>query len=421
MQSILKYFINNSFITRSIESDIKYYYEISEEFLLEAYNDAFLRLFRRVIKQSPFYRNWYQEHGIHEKSIKDINDIKLLPEIDKQILLDSTLPIHEGFHLLRTKGYTSGTKGSPLTTFRTPLSIMTEKAYINQYREIHGFKQGEPLLSIRGALGKNDVFIKENISNTLFISGPNLNDQSIHSIYKKIVDFKPKAIEAFPSYLHSLVQLLEKNQLRLEIPLTFTSSEMLYDFQRNNAENYLQTKIFDWYGNVERSIALSEDKFKKYKPLPLYSINEYRQNELVTTALNNYYFPLIRYRVDDCIQTHSNDFLKNLINPDIISIQGRVGDVIDLPDGSAVACVDHAFKGIKGLKQAQVLQQNKNEIDVHVHTSTSFTDDSQMKLRNNLVRMLGTEININIRHCELDQFYQEPGKKYRLIIKPTFS
>jgi phenylacetate-CoA ligase len=61
----------------------------------------------------------------------------------------------------------------------------------------------------------------------------------------------------------------------------------------------LQTKIHDWYGNVERTIGIAQNAAGVYKPLPLYSINEFEQDKVITTGLINRTFPLIRYAVED--------------------------------------------------------------------------------------------------------------------------
>ncbi len=122
MKHFIKHFWQRSFWTQSILSDIEYYHELSDEYLLEVYNDSFIRLFRRAIAHSPFYRELYGSFGITQNSIKDISDIVKLPEITKQDINTSPHPINSGKHLFILKGYTSGTTGTPMTTYRTPLS-----------------------------------------------------------------------------------------------------------------------------------------------------------------------------------------------------------------------------------------------------------------------------------------------------------
>lgn len=80
------------------------------------------------------------------------------------------------------------------------------------------------------------------------------------------------------------------------------------------------------------------------------------KDRIITTGLINRNFPLIRYSVEDRITVKGNDFLNNLVSPEIISIDGRAGDTVELRDGSIVGCLDHAFKGVNHLECAQIHQ-----------------------------------------------------------------
>jgi phenylacetate-CoA ligase len=233
-----------------------------------------------------------------------------------------------------------------------------------------------------------------------------------------IREFNPVAIEAFPSYLYKICTELEKKGLPLDIPNAFTSSETLYDFQREKVESYLHTKIHDWYGNVERSIGIAQDIHNKYYPLPLYSINEFQPNRIITTALINKNFPLIRYAVDDKITLGSNDFLKNLVAPDIIQIEGRAGDNLDLKDGSVVGCIDHAFKGIHHLQCAQVHQYTVNEpIEIKLVTVPAFSKADEDQLKANFIRMIGENMELKFTYCKREDLTYSASQKYKLIIK----
>ena len=70
--------------------------------------------------------------------------------------------------------------------------------------------------------------------------------------------FRPIAIEGYPSSLYSLALFLKDAELELNIPITFTSSETLLDYQRDLIEERLGTEIHDRYGMTERTIFLVE-------------------------------------------------------------------------------------------------------------------------------------------------------------------
>jgi phenylacetate-CoA ligase len=419
MNEFVKYYSKNNLITNKKIREIHRYYQMSQGELLARYNESFLTLFRKAIKDSSFYKKLYSDHGIDANSIKDLTDISKLPIIDRQTIKNHVNDIYNGFDFLKVKGLTSGTTGSPLTVYRTPVNIATEQAYIRYYRKQHGFTFGEqPLLSIRGVLGKSTTHEYYKKANILYISSPNINAGTIEFYYDLIKEFKPAAVEAFPSYLYKLVLELEKKGLPLQIPNAFTSSETLYAFQREKVEQYLQTSIHDWYGNVERTIGIAQDEKGLYRPLPLYSINEFEPNRVISTALINRNFPLIRYVVTDKVTVTGNDLIQNIINPTIMGIEGRIGDNVDLKDGSVVGCMDHAFKGVPNIETAQIHQYNvQDPIEIKVVATPAFTQENEDQLRANLIRMIGTDMEIKFTYCTREDLTYSANQKFNLIIK----
>jgi phenylacetate-CoA ligase len=236
--------------------------------------------------------------------------------------------------------------------------------------------------------------------------------------YEMVKKLNPVAVEAYPSYLHKFCTELKNKNLSLEIPASFTSSEMLMDFQRTFIEPVLKTKIHDWYGNAERTILLAQNNDFSYQPLPLYSINEYHEHKVITTGLINNRFPLIRYEVNDSIELKSKGFLEDLINPEIIRINGRASDHLDLKDGSIVGCIDHAFKGVKHLETAQVHQYDvKEPIKIKIVAKSEFGKLDEEQLRANFERMVGKETELIFIYCKLEDLTFSKNEKFRLIIK----
>lgn len=418
MNELVKYYSKNNIITTRKYKEISKYYELDSTQMLSRYNDAFLAMFKRAFKYSDFYKKLYQDHGLGIGSVRDLTDISKLPVIDRHIIKHEVNKIYHGFDFMKVKGLTSGTSGVPLTVYRTPVNIAAEQAYIRHYRQMHGFHAGQPLLSIRGALGKNTPHEFYKKANILYISSPNINEGTIAKYHEMIVKFRPVAVEAFPSYLYKLCIELEKKGLYLEIANAFTSSETLYGFQRDKVESCLKTKIHDWYGNVERSIGLAQDKENKYYPLPLYSVNEFQKERVITTGLINKNFPLIRYAVEDKITLGSADFLKNLVTPEIIQIEGRAGDSIELKDGSWVGCIDHAFKGIEHLECAQVHQYGTEKaIEIKLVTGNDFIKEDENQLRANFIRMVGDDMPLQFTYCKREDLTYSANQKYKLIIK----
>lgn len=418
MNDYFSYYVKNNLFTDKILKSLDRLNEIDSDKLLSLYNDSFINLFKYVFKYSEFYKNLYLKYGISNSNIKDISDLNKLPIINKSDVRNNIQTINNGIKFFNSIAYTSGTTGTPLNIYRSPLNVFTEQAYLRNYRSTFNYQLGNPLLSIRGSLDKNSFYRFNKSCNILYISSHNINSNTIDFYLGLIKRFSPVAVEAFPSILYKFCIELKNKGCQFTVPNSFTSSETLYDFQRDFIESFLNTKIHDWYGNGERTICLAQDKQNKYNPLPLYSINEFYSTHIISTSLINNSFPLIRYQVDDVVKLNTSSFLKNIVSPDIHSIQGRVGVNIDLKDGSSVACIDYAFKGISFLEMAQVHQYAiDSPLEIKLVVSKGFDNYQLNALKSKFSNMVGKDAEFFITYSKLEDLTFSKSQKFSLVIK----
>ena len=95
------------------------------------------------------------------------------------------------------------------------------------------------MVSLRGNLGRSEISLKIHVSNTLFLSSYNINEQMAITYYRLIEHHHAKAIEGYPSSLYNLALVLRDKGFECHIPIAFTSSETLHDYQRALIEKVL--------------------------------------------------------------------------------------------------------------------------------------------------------------------------------------
>jgi len=358
--------------------------------------------------RSKFYRDLYNRYNIDINCIKNINDFNKLPIVTREMIQgrEEELLTKSPFFLF--KGSTSGTTGSALDIYYDYKSVIKENAYIWRYRNLCGLKIGEPIISLRGDLSKDEISKYDRYTNTLYLSSFNINNKTIHQYYSLIKKFNPKAILAYPSSLFSLITLLKENNLKLNIDLSFTSSETLLKEQKESIEELLKTKIFDWYGNAERTSALQKMSNGYYQEPLLYSHCNYIKESIISTNLNNLSYPLIRYIVKDSVEIKNNK---------IISILGRSDDSIVLKDNSKIVGTIGGiiFKGVKDIKIGQIIQDRKNKISVNLVTS-NFTPQNRTLLINNIHKILGEGIEFTINSINKDEIIYTPAGKFKVVV-----
>lgn len=388
---------------------IKSLYELDPEKLLILQNEAFIKLINYAYSHSTFYKNYYQLHGVDIQSIKDITDVIKLPIVTKQQVKENADNILIGMKSFQKVAHTSGTSGSPLKVYRSYSSVIEEEAYLWRHREKFGHKIGSKSIALRADLHRDTFRAFDPFSNTKFLSSYRLSEKTVEDYYEEIASFKPNAIYAFPSSVEILANfLLERNKC-LDVPLIFTSSETLYEFQREKIQKIFNARIVDWYGNAERTIALEENQEGTYDDLKLYSVNEYKDDHVITTNLFNFSFPLIRYHVHDVFITDNN-------TGKVCQIIGRVDDAIELPDGTKVVRLGVVFKGIDEINFAQIIQNNRRELQINVVPNKLFNENAKHKILKKIKLFVGYQLDIKISIVDESQIIKTDRGKYKLVI-----
>lgn len=412
----IKYALRSYPIIRPYIKEVDRLYTMNAEELKQRNEKRFLEIFRRAYDKSPFYHKLYTEEGIRKEDITCLEDIKKLPVITKDMVkkhADEMLTVPR-WQVIRAN--TSGTTGTPLKIYESWPSIWWTQAYTYCSRKRDGFTYGQPLVSLRGHLNRNQTSLKIHLSNTLFLSSYNINSNTVEQYYKKIVMFQPIAIEGYPSSLYSLALFLKDAELELNIPITFTSSETLLDYQRDLIEERLGTEIYDRYSMTERTIFLVEShNHAGYYEAPGFSINEYIDDGEICTSLINDAFPLIRYRSNDIMEIEE----ATDENPQIVvkRVNGRKEDYLHCKDGSRIMRLDFIFKGVKHVKMSQLVQDKEGVLSVRVVPEKDFTDDDRNRIEQNIIARIGAgNIDFRIELITENEIQLTPRGKYKFII-----
>lgn len=417
LKESIKYLLRSYPVIYPYVKEVERMYNMSHDELQGRNERVFLKIFRKAYTKSSFYHKLYTEAGIKLEDIKCLGDISKLPVVTKDMIL------HQSDALLTTskwkllKNRTSGTTGTPLTVFEDWKSIWKEQAYFYCYRKRCGYIYGQPLVSLRGNLGKKDTMMYVHIPNTLYLSSYNINEQTVGAYYKGIEKRSPQAIEGYPSSLYNLALLLKDKGLYCNIPVCFTSSENLLDFQRQLIEERFQTKIFDHYGTTERTIRISESiKHDGYFEDPGYSINEYLKDRVVSTSLINSVFPLIRYQSSDVVILKENTKDERV---SIDRIQGRSGNCIKGKDGSIYnnAALTFILTYSHNIRYAQFIQKKNGKVLLNIVPEAVFSSQNLDELKQMIDLKIGLsnlELEINLIK-EQDLIYTTRNK-YSYII-----
>ncbi len=239
------------------------------------------------------------------------------------------------------------------------------------------------------------------------------------------------AIEGYPSSLYNLALIFRDKGLECNIPLAFTSSETLYEYQRALIEKVFHCQIFDHYGTTERTIRLEEDfNHNGYFESPGYGIEEYFDDYIISTSLINSAFPLIRYRTDDRIilKDTTKKTKENFINclscskeqSPIKFIDGRIIAFIEGKDGTQYSDValTFIFKDVAHVRKAQFIQKVQGEVDLNIIADSTYTSEDEKRILELLQAKVGLDnIDLKINLIKESKLIYSNRNKLSLVVR----
>ena len=267
-----------------------------------------------------FYKNKYDEIGIHPSDLKHLEDIKLFPFTTKEDLRKN-YPFDMFAYKLRDIARihaSSGTTGKPTVVAYTKNDLEMWEHLIERCLRASGMKKGDMLHNaygyglFTGGLGLHGGAEKMGLT-VIPVSGGMTARQ-----VQLINDFKPKGITVTPSYILSILdefraQGLDPKKSSLEVGIF--GAEPWTNSMRSEIESQFDMHAVDIYGlsevlgpGVANECVESKDGLHVWEDYFYPEIinvetgnvlEDGEKGELVFSSLCKEAFPIIRYRTKD--------------------------------------------------------------------------------------------------------------------------
>ena len=204
-----------------------------------------------------------------------------------------------------------------------------------------------------------------------------------------------------------------------------TSSETLLEPQRQTITRVFACPVRDQYGSAEMAGFIAEcDRGRYHAASECYGVVEVVDargepvppgeiGELCLTGFINPAMPLIRYLIGDAARVSTVGCDCGRAGLVIESIEGRMDDVILTPSGRHVGRLDPAFKGVRGVRESQILQTALDRIVVKIVTDETRDFDPN-GLVENLTERLGPDVKIGLLEY-VDTIPKESNGKFRSV------
>jgi phenylacetate-CoA ligase len=376
-----------------------------------------------AFKNVPGYYHLYKKAGLHPSDIQTLEDVRLLPYVTKEMLRDNLTEFSSRAIPKRCRLYatTGGSTGVPFGFFQTAVNGQIEDAFMHLGWKRVGWELGDRSAVLTGAfVGSAAKFWKyDNYERTLLLSSYYLIEDSYDRYVRKLLQYKPSHLRAYPSVATILSDLvLTKGDVgKIPLKTIFLGSENVYDWQKRKLQSaFPEARIFAWYGHAEQVILTAMCEYSdQYHVWPFYGLTELcdeegvevsvgEAGELVGTSFWNFVTPFIRYRTQDLAKKgNSRCDQCGRRFPLLESVEGRLQELIVTRNGRHISMTAMNMHSdiFDNVKQFQFHQMAPGKVSFRIVRKDSYTEKDTERIYTKLLQKLGPDMELDIVFVEV--------------------
>lgn len=380
--------------------------------------DYLRRLLIHAYEHVEFYRERFRQADFHPSKLKSAEDLLKLPILTREdVLQNAERMVADNCSRSRLRQhFTSGTTGTPLRFYENKDTIRRNYAFWMRFRRWFGFREWLPRATFGGRVvvprGQNrPPYWRYNYAEKQMVfSSFHLSEETLPAYIERLERFTPFLIDGYVSTIFTLARYINRQGITTVRPSAVqTTSETLFDFQRREIEEAFQCKVYNQYGQGEKVAFISECEHGQLHVNDEYGIVEIVKDgllarpgeagEIIATSFNNWVMPLIRYQTGDLAVASAACSCPCGRGLSVVeSIEGRVIDILRMPDGKMVPPTALTLLFDKasamGIDRAQVCQVAHDQIVVKLVPRNSEVLPDTSALENDLRMMMGDKVRI---------------------------
>ncbi len=366
--------------------------EISNDQLLALQYRDLSQMLQHAFTYSPFHKSRLKEHGLSINQIQSIEDLRLLPIMERQDVrehFDSIKSINSAE--FKPEGLlTGGTSGQPIHFLSDKRALVLEKACLFRHWYRSGYRPGDNFASIRGLrlkINPNKPTLQ--MGHETYVSSYHLSPTTLPYVLKQ---FKKRGVSLITSYANTVTffcKLIDESGLPApQIPRVIATSEMITDRDREIIKSTIGATVYDHFGMTELAGSASQcekaDGYHLATEMGVWEIVDENGNpcppgvegDLVVTGTRNFSFPWIRYRVGDRAIMSDKLCECGRPHPILSKVIGKIGDYLATKTGeritlSALNMHDHAWDNVR---RFQFVQTEIEKVTVKIVPGAKFSD-----------------------------------------------
>ena len=135
---------------------------------------------------------------------------------------------------------------------------------------------------------------------------------------------------------------------------------------------------------------------------------------VIGTNFTNPAVPLVRYDVQDLVSPKDETCSCGRPGRLVERVDGRLEDYVILKNEARIGRLDHIFKDLVNIREAQILQRRRGELIVRIVRGDRYGEADERSLREELWKRLGNEADVRFDYVE--KLERSRSGKLRFVI-----
>jgi len=398
-------------------------------------NQRLRKLIHHSYENVPFYRELFDDLNLKPEDIQTKEDLNKLPIVTKDDLRRSK-DKHLASNIKKKElvfASSSGSTGEPFQFYKTKYSDSFDTAAALRGWAWMGYKLGDMYAKIsmnpRSSVVKK---LQDFVNNSLYLSSTQLTPDEFKKIALSLLKKDPWFIRCYPTpllFLSRQYEEISKGVKSSSLKAINTTGSTLSTEVREEVERVFRVKIFDSYSCEGGAMFFECPTHAHYHPSEETAIQEYLEDSFtlanperplrhITTDLNNYASPFIRYDTQDYVVLGSDELCScGRHYKNIKSIKGRDSDILITPSGKYLIVENFVayFEWIEEVDQIQVVQNKRDEITIKMIVNNRFSENVFTKVLEYWKSYIGSDVKVVLEVVEKIEL--TPTGKRRTVIR----
>jgi phenylacetate-CoA ligase len=394
-------------------------------------NERLQRFVAWAVATVPFYRERFAAAGLAPSAVCSIEDLRALPIITKEEaqenkseLISTAVPSKEQVWV-----HTSGTTGGALRFPTTMTSVQEQWAIWWRYRRWHGIQRDTWCgyfggRSVVPATKENPPFWRYNLAGKqILFSGYHMSAANLRSYIEELRRRRPPWLFGYPSLLALLSSHILETGTDLGYPVRWITigAESLLPHQSDVIGQAFGVRPLQHYGMTEAVANISECEQgslhvdEDFAPVEFIPTGNDGSCKVVGTNFTNPATPLLRYEMQDLVTlTAEASCACGRPGRVVESLDGRIEDYVVLGNGTRVGRMDHVFKDMVNIKEAQIHQRRRGQMLIRVVRSSNYSARDEEALLRETRKRVGDEMEVEVTY--VDDLPRTATGKLRLVV-----